>query len=791
MSGRGQGQASRSRSESAIAALIASIQRIRHPAIRLVLEGDAARVHRRLAAAVIRVALALSLEAPSPSPECPTLARVANALEALPAWIERAGLSSPALIESETFLDADRLGDAVDEEALPALLGAVVDRTPEGGFLPRDPGVIHQELLEIGLTRLGGPSVHFSATDTWVVARDVLSQPPELRSKWVQRTAELPKSTVQRHAAALAAARTAEDVIRAFGTRAGRGTSSGIAGELVVSRSQERRRAGSHYTPPELRRTVVERLLAPLVEGASYETIRALRVCDPAMGAGDFLVEVARYLAGKLLAAASNEGALPTFAPETADPWLATLGVVVRECVHGVDKDPVAVDLARWSLSCLVARASADAPDLSQHLRWGDALVGSSTPSVAQVTQVAQVELGFGGPPSPLGAFDWPAEFPAVLGVGREGFDACVGNPPWVAYAGRAAQPLDPVLARYYERTNAAFHGYRTLHGLFVRRAAELLREGGRLGLVLPTSVADLAGYAPTRAAHDALCDADPDLLDFGDGAFRAVFQPCMALTSTRRARGAPRDPLRGAPWKLARTDLDDVGLRLLERLAALPVLDPALFGERGFQTTGNDLSHLRKLDAPEAPFVVAIREGTDIAEFERHPPRTFLDPNGLTGRLRPLEDYRRVDILIRQTARYPIAALSDGVPFRNSILAGFSNAEWTASALVVYLNSGAVRFYHYTRHRDARQGMPQLKIGHLRALPTVGDPSARARLGAIGERLGKRNSGLTENEREEIDAVVFEALGLSSAERELVRGFAREKPPPKRRTQRAPSETS
>ncbi|HVY47770.1 MAG TPA: hypothetical protein VHB21_17900, partial [Minicystis sp.] len=65
----------------------------------------------------------------------------------------------------------------------------------------------------------------------------------------------------------------------------------------------------------------------------------------------------------------------------------------------------------------------------------------------------------------------------------RRGFDACVGNPPWVSYAGRAAQPLDDGLRAFYAAAYASFAGYKNLQGLFVERVASLLRAGGRLGL--------------------------------------------------------------------------------------------------------------------------------------------------------------------------------------------------------------------------------------------------------------------------------------------------------------------
>src|SRR5262249_33441912 len=151
--------------------------------------------------------------------------------------------------------------------------------------------------------------------------------------------------------------------------------------------------------------------------GASSERIRALRICDPAMGSGAFLESAAEYLAAAL---ARAEGV-------ASGAWLRA---EVVDCLYGVDKDAVAVDLARARLAALATRPGSAPPDLSAHLKSGDALVGSV------------------GAPSPTTSsragphFDWTSEFAAVFAAG--GFDACVGNPPWVAYVGRAAQPLPP-----------------------------------------------------------------------------------------------------------------------------------------------------------------------------------------------------------------------------------------------------------------------------------------------------------------------------------------------------------
>ncbi|HVU00372.1 MAG TPA: hypothetical protein VHE30_01420 [Polyangiaceae bacterium] len=691
---------------------------------------------------LLRLALGASLAGRHRHAGSPGASELRRSLDAAREFGARVGLSSPAFTED----DSPALRAALDDAGVRAALVAATHLDSA----PRPLGALHQDLLELEVVALSGPAVRLP-TGTWISADLLLRETPAKRSRWLQRAAGLPKAAVGRHARALERAATTDAVVAALlPKRAEDVHRSGAA--RVVSRGVARRRSGSHYTPDGLRKSVVERAFAPLLAGATEEAILALRVCDPSMGAGDFLETAARHLTAALVEHGAKAG--------------RSLRAVVEQCLRGVDRDAVAVDLARIALSRLAAEDGGAAPNLAASLLVGESTTGAPC-------------TGTEAPPV-SDALDFPSVFADVFGS-RGGFDACVGNPPWVAYAGRAAQPLAPELARHYERENPAFFGYRTLHGLFVRRSAELLRPGGRLGLVLPTSVADLDGYAPTRAAHDALADVDPELTDFGDGAFPGVFQPCMALTSTRRADG----PKRSSPtnrsrstWSLARSDLDEVAAALLARLSGLPALDATLFGERGFQTTGDDLSHLRKTASPEPPFVVPIREGADVSEFSLGPPKHHLNPTGLTGRLRDPAEFRDVKVLIRQTARYPIAVLSDGLPFRNSVLAGFESAEWPAPAVAAYLNSSVVRWLHFTRYRDARQGMPQLKVGHLRALPRIADPAALDLLRLFGERHAT-GGALGAAARRELDGIVADAFGLTEAERALVERFRSESPLP------------
>jgi hypothetical protein len=368
--------------------------------------------------------------------------------------------------------------------------------------------------------------------------------------------------------------------------------------------------------------------------------------------------------------------------------------------------------------------------------------------------------------------FHWHLAFPQVFG--RGGFDVILGNPPWIAHAGRAAQPLQRGFKKFCKATYRAFAGYPTTHGMFIELAARLLRPSGAIGLIVPSSVSELPKYEPTRRAHDVLCDFPDALTDFGEGQFPGVTQPCMALVSRGRDGGRQGEDL-GAGWPMERPDLNEIARALLEDMAGLPALSRELFGERGFQSDSETDDALVEAAEPQDPHVIALREGKDVREFQLLRPRIYADPVALAGRIRSRDEYEEVKFVVRNTARFPIAALSDGQGFRNSLLAGFESATWPAAAIVAFLNSSLIRWQHYVRFRDARQPiMPQVKIGHLRSVPQPPDQSVVATLKIIGERLSAKNAPPTADERSELDELVFAAFSATDDARALVTAWHR-----------------
>jgi hypothetical protein len=140
--------------------------------------------------------------------------------------------------------------------------------------------------------------------------------------------------------------------------------------------STKRKCTGSFYTPRALTEFLVRRTLAPLVEGKTAEEILALRIVDPAMGSGAFLVAACRHLADCCEHALIRDG--QWLDADVTPANRATLRRNVAErCIYGVDLNATAVQLARLSLWLTTLAADRPLTFLDHHLAAGNSLIGA------------------------------------------------------------------------------------------------------------------------------------------------------------------------------------------------------------------------------------------------------------------------------------------------------------------------------------------------------------------------------------------------------------------------------
>ncbi len=252
------------------------------------------------------------------------------------------------------------------------------------------------------------------------------------RAKWINEQTD--QKITGQALKDLKAADSIDDLLTALNKKIAKKVTPQVVpqGSIVLQPSDERRRSGSHYTPRSLTKPIVETTLQPilkqLVEPPQEETkgqktlldgkgrktkiqaikserdeeaaklaqekgtphprqILNLKICDPAMGSGAFLVETCRQLADELVAAWHAHECVPTAEiPPDEDEILYARRLVAQRCLYGVDKNPMAVDLTKLSL--WLATLAKDHPFtfLDHSLRHGDSLVGLTADQIAGFT---------------------------------------------------------------------------------------------------------------------------------------------------------------------------------------------------------------------------------------------------------------------------------------------------------------------------------------------------------------------------------------------------------------------
>ena len=249
-------------------------------------------------------------------------------------------------------------------------------------------GSVYETMMGFRLEITTGRSLAIKAgkkhgAPTTIDLDELLEVEASRRRKWVEdRAARKLSDTVHK---AIRGTATLEDIHAALMPVVDQRATPDLVpkGAMALQPSEERRRSGSHYTPRELTEPIVRTTLEPILRNLSGpenspptpEQILDLKVCDPAMGSGAFLVEACRQLGDALIESWHAHDRQPKI-PQDEDEVIYARRLVAQRCLYGIDRNPVAVDLAKVSL-WLVTLARDHALTFVDHaLRHGDSLVG-------------------------------------------------------------------------------------------------------------------------------------------------------------------------------------------------------------------------------------------------------------------------------------------------------------------------------------------------------------------------------------------------------------------------------
>jgi hypothetical protein len=282
-----------------------------------------------------------------------------------------------------------------------------------------------------------------------------------------------------------------------------------------------RARQGAFYTPRNLISHVLDQTIDPLLRDRDHAITcdPLLRVVDPAVGSGEFLraavnrlaerwQESRTFLGSAVLAKAASElrsrAKLPEqFNIDESDAQMRApsmlRAIAATRCVYGVDVDPLAVQIARFTLWIDAARNGEQLPEIAAHIRHGNALLGDGHLAVS----------GTQGKPASEAtalAFYWQREFAGIFKQASEqvdaasvadnghrgqhggpGFDATIGNPPFVDSESMSKD--DPLQRALIASRYCTARGNWDLYVPFVELAMNITRRGGRFALVTPSRI--------------------------------------------------------------------------------------------------------------------------------------------------------------------------------------------------------------------------------------------------------------------------------------------------------------
>lgn len=148
-----------------------------------------------------------------------------------------------------------------------------------------------------------------------------------------------------------------------------------FASEAAEQKGNQRKTTGSYYTPDSLVQALLDTALDPVLDKTEAEAddpagaLLKLSVIDPACGSGHFLLAAARRIATRL-ARIRAEGT-----PSLAD-FRHALRDVARSCIHGVDRNPMAVELTKVALWIETVDPGLPLGFFDAQIRCGDALLG-------------------------------------------------------------------------------------------------------------------------------------------------------------------------------------------------------------------------------------------------------------------------------------------------------------------------------------------------------------------------------------------------------------------------------
>lgn len=282
----------------------------------------------------------------------------------------------------------------------------------------------------------------------------------------------------------------------------------------IEEKPEVRKAGGVYYTPEYIVDYIVKNTVGKLVKGKKPGPrggVRYLKIIDPACGSGSFLIGAYQFLLDWHRDEYINKdpdkwskGKTPRIYQSQKGEWRLTTDErkrILLNNIYGVDIDHQAVEVTKLSLLLKVLEGEDEQsigkqmslfqdrvlPDLSNNIKCGNSLIGPDFYDNQLLNAFDEEEL------YRINAFDWNVEFAKIMKSG--GFDAMIGNPPYVDLKGFPAQELSYIFKSYECASNRV-----NLFATFMERSFSLLKKSaGYFSMIVPTAILAQTSYTDLR----------------------------------------------------------------------------------------------------------------------------------------------------------------------------------------------------------------------------------------------------------------------------------------------------
>ncbi len=266
---------------------------------------------------------------------------------------------------------------------------------------------------------------------------------------------------------------------------------------VVEDKPEVKKAGGVYYTPTYIVNYIVEQTVGKLVEGKTPRQVEKLKILDPACGSGSFLIGAYQRLLdwhqqwyetdGAAKHAKGKDARLYQGAGNTWHLTTSERKRILLANLYGVDIDAQAVEVTKLSLLLKMLEGETQQtvnatlsmfhervlPDLDGNIQCGNSLIGPDFYDGRQLTLLDEEEM------YRVNVFDWKKAFPKILTGDNSGFDAVIGNPPYI--------PIETITEddrHYFQSHHKQLERKYDTSIVFILAMLEKLNANGCLGFI-------------------------------------------------------------------------------------------------------------------------------------------------------------------------------------------------------------------------------------------------------------------------------------------------------------------